>query len=112
MSLPFRLAIRRRRQPGRPGADEQDLVMPRDRRDFFHRKYDARFIVRPHGGDDCGLRGDSALQFLQVEVPFGVNANHAHHATSFRESIAMAPCRAVFDCGRNDVLSSRIKLQG
>ena len=90
---------------------EQDVVSLRNLRDFFHWKYDTCFIVRPHCGNDRGVWRDRVLQFLQVKIPLGVDANRGHCAASFRESIAMAPGRAVFDRGRDDVLSSRIELE-
>ena len=91
---------------------EQDAVSARDLRDFFHRKDDAGFIVGPHGGDDRSVWCDGALQFLQVEVPLGIDANRGHQAASFRKRVAMAPRRTVLDRGRDDMLSGRIQLQG
>ena len=71
--------------------------------DLFQRKDDPGFVVRPHHGNNRGVRPDGALQFSEIEAPLLIDLDDGDGAAAPNDRFAVVQNRVVLHGGGHDV---------
>ena len=87
---------------------EEHAPFPADGTDLGHGPDHPGFVVRPHEGDQGGVRPDRGLERVEIKSPVFVHSQQLHLVALGGEKLQRRQHRTVLDLRGNDVLLAGI----